>query len=91
MAAARLAMAVVARIVNFMMVVLLKVDRWLDLGGWGLVAKWSGEKRELQDEYLCRELLMRYVLICEYWSCLHSVTSEYRAALEWAGQTSLTD
>jgi hypothetical protein len=33
---------------------------------------------------------MRYVLICEYWSCLHSVTSECRAALEWAGQTRLT-
>jgi hypothetical protein len=55
------------------------------------VGKWSGEKRELQDEYLCGESLMRYVLICEYWSCLHFVTREYRAALEWAGQTSLTD
>jgi hypothetical protein len=54
------------------------------------VGKWSGQKRELQDGYLCGELLMRYVLICECWSCLHSITDECRAALEWAGQTRLT-
>jgi hypothetical protein len=54
------------------------------------VVKWSGEKRELQDEYLCGESLMRYVLICECWSYLHSVTDESRAALEWAKRIRLS-